>query len=89
MDAEFVITDSFHGCVFSILFNIPFIAIGNEGRGLSRFQSLLKMFGLENRLVTDVSSVNIDNFVGKEIEWGEGVWSIGRGAGEGGGVFEE
>ena len=50
-DAEFVVTDSFHGCVFSIIFNKPFIAIGNAGRGMSRFHSLLKMFGLENRLL--------------------------------------
>ena len=68
-DAKFVITDSFHGTAFSILHNIPFIAVGNVDRGLSRFQSLLKMFGLEDRLVTDVSSFNIDNFMGKEIEW--------------------
>lgn len=50
-DAEFVVTDSFHGCVFSIIFNKPFIAIGNASRGMSRFRSLLKTFGLENRLV--------------------------------------
>jgi hypothetical protein len=49
--AKFVITDSFHGCIFSILFNIPFLAIGNESRGLARFTSLLRLFSLENRLV--------------------------------------
>ena len=51
-DAEFVVTDSFHACVFSILFNKPFIAIGNEDRGTSRFTSLLSMFGLKDRLIT-------------------------------------
>lgn len=51
-DAEFVFTDSFHGCVFSIIFNKPFIAFGNEGRGMARFNSLLKMFGLEELLIT-------------------------------------
>ena len=50
-DAEYVITDSFHGTVFSILFHKPFICVGNKDRGMSRFHSLLKMFGLENRLV--------------------------------------
>ena len=34
-DANFIITDSFHGCVFSIIYNKPFIAIGNKSRGLS------------------------------------------------------
>ena len=51
MDAEFVVTDSFHGTVFSIIFNKPFIAIGNVKRGVTRFSSLLKILGLEDRLV--------------------------------------
>ena len=49
-DAAFVVTDSFHACVFSILFGKPFLAIGNASRGMSRFKSLLTMFGLENML---------------------------------------
>ena len=54
-DAKFVITDSFHATVFSILFGKPFIVIGNKARGLSRIDSLLKMFGLEGHVV-DVDS---------------------------------
>lgn len=65
-DAEFVITDSFHACVFSILFNKPFLAIGNIGRGMSRFTSLLSMFGLEDRLIDTCQSVKYD-----EINWGK------------------
>ena len=53
-DAEFVVTDSFHACVFSILFGKPFVAIGNANRGLSRFESLLSLFGLENNLISDI-----------------------------------
>lgn len=49
--AKFVVTDSFHGTVFSILFNKPFLSIGNARRGMARFQSLLKRFGLEDRLI--------------------------------------
>ena len=51
MEAKFVVTDSFHGTVFSIIFNKPFITIANKSRGLTRFSSLLKTFGLTNRLV--------------------------------------
>ena len=51
-DAEFVFTDSFHGCVFSILFNRPFVVYGNKKRGMARFHSLLAQFGLEDRLVS-------------------------------------
>lgn len=51
MNAKFVVTDSFHACVFSIIFSKPFVVIGNEQRGVSRFKSLLGMFGLEDHLV--------------------------------------
>lgn len=50
-DADFVVTDSFHACVFSIIFGKEFIAYGNKNRGLSRFTSLFRMFGLEDRMI--------------------------------------
>ena len=50
-NADFVVTDSFHGCVFSIIFQKNFIVIGNKDRGLDRFYSLLENFGLLDRLV--------------------------------------
>lgn len=49
--ADFVVTDSFHGCIFSIIFHKPFVVIANQERGLERFLSLLHDTGLENRLV--------------------------------------
>ena len=57
-DADFVITDSFHACVFSIIFKKQFIVIGNKERGMARFESFLKMFGLEERLVDEKVDVN-------------------------------
>lgn len=53
-DASFVVTDSFHGCVFSILFKKDFVAILNKERGSDRFYSLLEVFGLQDRLITDL-----------------------------------
>lgn len=50
-DAEFVCTDSFHGCVFSIIFRKQFLAIGNKERGMSRFRSLLNQFCLGEKLI--------------------------------------
>lgn len=62
LDAEFVITDSFHGCAFSIIFNKPFICIGNKERGQARFDSLLKLFSLENRLINNTMQLfNLSN----------------------------
>lgn len=53
-DSDFVVTDSFHGCVFSILFHKPFVAIGNKARGMSRFESLLQLLNLKDHLLLDV-----------------------------------
>lgn len=56
-DTEFVITDSFHACVFSIIFKKQFAVVGNKERGLSRIESLLKSFGLDNRIVENPAQV--------------------------------
>ena len=72
-DAEFIVTDSFHACVFSILFQKPFIVFGNKERGLSRFTSLLGIFGLEDRLITSFSEFNQEKY--KPIDWNK-VFSI-------------
>lgn len=45
-DAEYVITDSFHGLVFSIIFNKPFKLIRNLFRGNARFDSIMQTFNL-------------------------------------------
>lgn len=52
-NAYFVITDSFHGACFSLVFNKPFIAVGNQNRGLSRFESLLGKVDIMDRLVVN------------------------------------
>lgn len=62
-DSSFVFTDSFHGCVFAILFNKPFIVYGNKKRGIARFISILKMFDLESQLIyssDELSEVNVN-----------------------------
>lgn len=56
-DAKLVITDSFHACVFSILFKKPFVVVVNKERGASRFYSLLSMFGLEDRIVQSIDDI--------------------------------
>ncbi|HCV05713.1 MAG: hypothetical protein CMF22_13365 [Idiomarinaceae bacterium] len=65
---ELVVTDSFHGCIFSIIFNKPFIAIANEDRGRARFESLLGSFGLLNRLVNNTTEINAD-LLDEDIDW--------------------
>lgn len=67
MDAEMTIVDSFHGMVFSIIFNKPFWVIGNANRGMSRFTSLLKVFHLEDRLLDANHLKDVD--INLPIDW--------------------
>lgn len=68
-DAEFVVTDSFHGCVMSILFHKPFIVLGNVSRGLARINSLLETFGLEDRLVQGLDPEDDGEYYLSGIDW--------------------
>ena len=55
-----VITDSFHGTVFSIKFNKPFLSFINRYRGKGRFDSLKEVFNLENRIIDTLNNNTID-----------------------------
>lgn len=52
-DADYVVTDSFHGMVFSIIFNKPFSIVMNPSGGNDRYLSLLSQLGLMERIVSD------------------------------------
>ncbi|MEK4443629.1 polysaccharide pyruvyl transferase family protein [Niallia sp. FSL K6-0077] len=55
--ASLFCTNSFHGCVFSILMQIPFIAFQREGNipsMNSRIETLLSTFNLQSRFSTNV-----------------------------------
>ena len=68
-DAEFVVTDSFHGCVLSILMHKRFVVVGNSSRGLSRIQSLVDIFGLDQRLVQCIDPEDDGEFFLTEPDW--------------------
>ena len=67
--SDFIVTDSFHGCVFSIIFNKPFIVLGNKNRGISRFKTLLENFGLENRMLFSFDKTVAQSICDDEINW--------------------
>lgn len=59
MDAQYIITDSYHGLLFSIIFNKPFYLIMNKTRGAARFEAIKSMLGLtENVEFCDWEKVN-------------------------------
>lgn len=69
-NAEFILTDSFHGMLFSIIFEKPFIVVGNKKRGLARFSSLLSELGLIDRLITsNINEIDFSLLVQHEINW--------------------
>lgn len=53
-DAEFVVTSSFHGTAFSIIFEKQFYATG-FGQRVGRVKSLLSLLHIEERLISDVT----------------------------------
>ena len=72
--SEYVITTSFHGVVFCLLYHKPFYAVllQNEySKGNDRIVSLLKSVGLDNRIIfsnTDINSAKIVEICWEEIE---------------------
>lgn len=66
-ESAFVVTDSFHGTVFSIIYNKPFWVILNEDRGKERFVDLLAPLGLEDRIIHP--TLNFSKSINKIINW--------------------
>lgn len=66
-NSDYVITDSFHGTVFALIFNKPFVVYGNETRGITRLEDLLKRFGVMDRLI--FNDQNVHNTLNTPIDW--------------------
>lgn len=66
--AKFVLTDSFHGTVFCIIFNVPFLTISPNAA--TRLHSLLSTYHLEDRLISKADEITED-LLQKPINWEE------------------
>lgn len=66
-DADYIVTDSFHGTVFSIIYHKDFISFANESRGGDRFDSLLCTLGLQKRIF----GKGIENNPKMHINWND------------------
>ena len=58
--ASFLYTDSFHGVVFAMKFNIPFLAYYKERIRASRFIDLIERFNLKNIIDCANAVMNVD-----------------------------
>ncbi|WP_441003637.1 polysaccharide pyruvyl transferase family protein [Pseudocolwellia agarivorans] len=69
--SEFVITDSFHCMVFSILFKKNFIAIPAIPARAGRMKSLLNDLGLESRFFNSINDVPSSDVILENIDYQE------------------
>lgn len=65
--ADEVITSTFHGTIFSILANKPFVNLFGSGYRKNKVTSLLKTFNLERRCIS--YSDNIEKIMNKKVEY--------------------
>lgn len=68
-DSKFVVTDSFHGTVFAIINNTPFVVIENEYGGVARIVTLLDSFGLKDRVIAEKDIGKFQPSSLRPIEW--------------------
>ncbi len=66
MNAEFVISASFHATMFSILFNKPFASLLPGSNTNARIEDILRLCGLEDRIVRDEQSLEC---ITNQIDW--------------------
>ncbi|WP_036877788.1 polysaccharide pyruvyl transferase family protein [Xylanibacter oryzae] len=69
LNCEYVVTDSFHGTVFALLFHKKFVSIANYNRGIDRFKSLLSLVGLSNRLIDSNKIEDVMYILKDDINW--------------------
>lgn len=65
--ADFIVTSSFHGTAFSILFNKQFIAVAPSVRR-TRLENIANLLGVKERLVTEKTNYSIDELL-KSIDY--------------------
>ncbi len=65
--ADYVVTDSFHGMVFSLIYNKQFVVYGNVRTGMSRIEHLLGLLEIKDRLVS--SQGNANDIFDSQIDW--------------------
>ena len=69
-NADYVITNTFHGTVFSIIFNKDFISIPLKGRE-DRVLNLTNKLKLEKRLISTLDCERIENLISEQINYND------------------
>lgn len=70
--AQFVVTNSYHGTLFSVIFKKPFIFVGLQGEKQSfneRAKSLLERIGLQDRMVFSFDETHVRKLARLSVNW--------------------
>ena len=54
---KLLITDSFHGMCFALIFNKPFICIVNSSTGSTRYDSVFELLGIGKQCITNIKEI--------------------------------
>ncbi len=68
-NCELLVTHSFHGMCFALIFNKPFVVYEVPNFDKQRYSSVLSTFGLENRLLTSLDDINNKPEILEPINW--------------------
>src|SRR5699024_2288064 len=68
-NAKLLLTNSYHACCFAIIFKVPFLIFAPYSLDTSRFDSLLVMLGLENRILRSKKDVDKFQNLFEPIDW--------------------
>ena len=82
-NAEFVITDSFHACVFSMIFRTPFAVFerdkaNRKGNMNSRIYDFLEEYHLEHQLVTEETLAGMNEIPKVDFSYAHQHWKRRR-----------
>lgn len=82
-NAEMVITDSFHACVFSMVFQTPFVVFEREkasekGNMNSRIYDFLEEYHLEHQLVTEEALAAMNEIPKVDYSYAQAHWKKRR-----------
>jgi len=67
--AEYIVTDSFHGACFSIIYHKNFICLINKNRGTARFDSLIQSFGIGKLFIENEEQLKDETELFNNINW--------------------
>ena len=60
-NAKYVITDSYHGMMFAVNFNVDFYYFKHSGKNEVRVYNVLKILGIEDRILSSIDKMNMES----------------------------